>query len=306
MTIDRPGFGLALPLGLGCSRLGSVLGPGDDVASALIASALDQGIRFFDTASVYAQGDSERLLGRALGKRQDCIICSKVGQQLPLPNPALIPVKRLARFAAARSPVARRAVAKARARPLPRDWSPTFLAESVEAALKRLGRDQVDVMLLHGPPRSVLLDGDAVNALDKARQAGKIGRIGVSADDVPSALAALCDDRVQVLQIPLLPQSVEFEPVVAQAARVGVAVIAREVLGGAHAISGELRPEQFAAARIAELAARPELAMTLIGTTREVHLREALGRADGKGSEPLALRTNPPLAKENKLAFRLA
>lgn len=306
MTIDRPGFGLTLPLGLGCSRLGSVLGPGDDVASALIASALDLGIRFFDTASVYAQGDSERLLGRVLGKRQDCIICTKVGQHFPLPNPALIPVKRLARLAAARSPVARRAVAMARARPLPRNWSPTFLADSVEAALKRLGRDQVDIMLLHGPPCSVLLDGDAVHVLDKGRQAGKIGRIGVSADDVPSALAALGDDRVQVLQIPLLPQSGEFEPVIAQAARVGVAVIAREVLGGARAISGELKPEQFAAARIAELATRPDLAVTLIGTTREVHLREALGRAVGVGREPVVTRASTMVGTNQELSLRLA
>ncbi|WP_219892388.1 aldo/keto reductase [Aquisediminimonas profunda] len=306
MTIDRSGFGLALPLGLGCSRLGSVLGPGNDAATALIAAALDQGIRFFDTAAIYAQGDSERLLGRALGRRQDCIICSKVGQQLPLPNPALIPIKRLARLAAARSPAARRLVAKARAQLLPRNWSPNFLAEAIEASLRRLGRDQVDIMLLHGPPSSVLKDGDAVNALDQARRAGKIGRIGVSADDVPSALSALCDDRVQVLQIPLLPQSLEFEPVIAKAAGVGVAVIAREVLGGPQAISGEIRPERFAAARIAELAARQELAVTLIGTTNEVHLREALGQAIGVGRGPLTLRSNKPLAKEQQLSLGLA
>jgi len=176
----------------------------------------------------------------------------------------------------------------------------------VEVALKRLGRDQVDIILLHGPPRSVLLDGDAVHVLDKGRQAGKVGRIGVSAEDVPSALAALGDNRVQVLQIPLLPQSGEFEPVIAQAARVGVAVIAREVLGGARAISGELKPEQFAAARIADLATRPDLAVTLIGTTREVHLREALGRVVGVGREPVITRASPVVGTNQELSLRLA
>ncbi len=98
--ISRSGFALSLPLGLGCSRLGSVLGPGEDGARALIATALDHGITFFDTATIYAQGDSERLLGRVLGRRRDCVICSKVGQHLPVPGPASIKTGRPTKVAA--------------------------------------------------------------------------------------------------------------------------------------------------------------------------------------------------------------
>ncbi|MBI3515465.1 MAG: aldo/keto reductase, partial [Proteobacteria bacterium] len=52
---------------MGCSRLGSLLAAaGERGAERAVAVALDHGIRFFDTADIYGQGDSERLLGRAL------------------------------------------------------------------------------------------------------------------------------------------------------------------------------------------------------------------------------------------------
>ncbi len=148
---------------------------------------------FFDTASIYGQGDSERILGRVLGNRRDCIVCSKVGQRLPVPNPALMPVKRLARILAGRSHTIRRAVSNARAQPMPRNWCPQYLADAVDGSLRRLGRDQVDIMLLHGPPVEVLVEGEAIDALEAARRVGKVGIIGVSADDAASAQAAAAE-----------------------------------------------------------------------------------------------------------------
>ena len=54
-------------IGLGCSRFGSLVG-GTDAQSArgLVEAALDMGVRHFDTADIYGQGDSERFLGRLL------------------------------------------------------------------------------------------------------------------------------------------------------------------------------------------------------------------------------------------------
>ena len=52
-----------LALGLGCSRLGSVNGATGTEARDLLQAALDQGVRFFDTSNIYAQGDSERYSG---------------------------------------------------------------------------------------------------------------------------------------------------------------------------------------------------------------------------------------------------
>ena len=279
MPATPPGFALSLPLGLGCSRLGSVLGLGGEAARTLIATALDQGISFFDTADIYAQGDSERLLGEVLRGRRDCIVCTKVGQHLPMPGRALAPVKRLVRAAVSRSPAARPAVAKARARPMPTDSTPAYLARAIEASLARLGRDHAEILLLHGPTEPVLAAGEAIGALEAARQAGKIGLVGISTDDVAAALAALADDRIRALQIPLLPGEAAFEPVLARAAEQGVAIIANEVLGGPRARETDALPEGFAARRIAELAARPDIAVTLVGTTRERHLLEAVEAA---------------------------
>ncbi len=299
-------FALPLPLGLGCSRLGSVLGPDERTASALIKTALDLGMSFFDTASIYGQGDSERILGRVLGNRRDCIVCSKVGQRLPVPNPALMPVKRLARILAGRSHTIRRAVSNARAQPMPRNWCPQYLADAVDGSLRRLGRDQVDIMLLHGPPVEVLVEGEAIDALEAARRVGKVGIIGVSADDAASAQAALADERVRVLQIPLRPGETEFEGLIGTAVQKGVLVVAREVLGGPLAISGQVPAKRFAASRFAELCERKDLAVTLVGTTKESHLRAAADQLFGSHVRVDPEPARPDVAEARELSLRLA
>lgn len=281
-----PEFDLRLPLGLGCSRLGSVMGVTGVQAKALLGTALDEGIRFFDTSGIYAQGDSERLIGKVLGSREDCVICSKVGQYWPAQKQALTPLKGLLRIAVARSAGVRQAVAQARAKPVPRNWEPGFLRQAIEASLHRLNRDHIHIMMLHGAPATVLARGEAVGALEAARQAGKIGLVGVSADDVTAALAALADDRVRALQIPLLPGDGHFEPVLARAREQGVRIIAREILGGQRAITGSVDPAGFAATRIAELVARTDIAVTLVGTIREHHLRAATSAARARHAEP--------------------
>lgn len=81
------------PLGLGCSRLGSVNGVAGPDATRLLAAALDEGYRLFDTSNVYGQGDSERLIGNVIGNRSDCLVCTKGGKYLPFSKRILVPVK---------------------------------------------------------------------------------------------------------------------------------------------------------------------------------------------------------------------
>jgi aryl-alcohol dehydrogenase-like predicted oxidoreductase len=71
-------------LALGCARLGSVMTPlGPRESLVLLQRALSLGIRHFDTASVYGQGESERLIGRAVrGCRGEVCIATKAGQRL--------------------------------------------------------------------------------------------------------------------------------------------------------------------------------------------------------------------------------
>ena len=274
-----PQFDLSLRLGLGCSRLGSVMGATGPEAKRLLATALEEGVRFFDTSSIYAQGDSERLLGAVLGQRKDCIICTKVGQHLPLQMQALAPFKGLVRMAVSQSAGVRQIVAQARDKPVPTNWDVSFLTQGIESSLRRLNRDHIEIMMLHGAPAEVLSARKAVGALEAARRAGKIGIVGVSVDDVAAAMEALDDDRVGALQIPLLPGDDRFDRVLDRASERGVAIVAREILGGKRAISGAVDPTGFAASRIAELITRNDIAVVLAGTTTKSHLREAASAA---------------------------
>lgn len=265
-----------LRLGLGCSRLGSVNGTSGNEARALLQEALSYGVRFFDTSNIYAQGDSERYLGEVIGNRQDCVICSKGGKYLPLGKRVLVPVKGLLRLAARRSGSARDHVRQARANPMPTCWEADFLIRNIEASLKRLQRERIDVYMLHSAPEDILNQGQAVAALDQAREAGKIGLIGVSVDTPQAAMAALGDARVKVLQLPIHAGDRSYDAVLNKAKGSGVAVVAREILGGARAISGETKPGEHVATRLGEIANRSDIALPLIGTTKPDHLRQAV------------------------------
>lgn len=266
-----------LPLGLGCSRLGSVNGASDSEARVLLNAALEQGIRFFDTSNIYAQGDSERLIGEVLGKRDDCVVCSKAGKFLSWKSQVLVPVKGVLRVATRRLKSARQGVASARSKPMPRRWDPEFLQKSIDGSLRRLNRERIEVFMLHSPSAADLENGEAMGALELAQRAGKLGAIGVSPDDVEGAEAALKDPRVRFLQLPLRPGETDFDAVAKRATDSGVAVIAREILGGpvlgASAADAALR----AKSRIIEVTGRHDVAMTLVGTTK---LKNLIASAD--------------------------
>jgi aryl-alcohol dehydrogenase-like predicted oxidoreductase len=94
-------------LGLGCGGLGSLTRPRTRRESlSLIAAAVDSGITLFDTADIYAQGESERLLGEAL-RSADARVITKAGQQFPLAQRVLLPLRGVAKSLLARSARAR-------------------------------------------------------------------------------------------------------------------------------------------------------------------------------------------------------
>ena len=110
--------------------------------------ALDAGINFFDTADVYSDGDSERILGTALGaRRKDVVLASKV---------------------------------RGRAGPGPNDvgLSRAHIMASVDASLRRLGTDWIDLYQIHGYDALTPLD-ETLRALDDLVRAGKVRYIGL-------------------------------------------------------------------------------------------------------------------------------
>lgn len=233
----------------------------------MVRAALDLGIRDFDTANIYGQGDSERFLGAALRGFQDVRIITKAGQTFPLAKRVIVPFKRILRPIVARRPNMSAVVSNARAADLPRDWSPTHLRTSLEKSLRRLGRSHVDIFLLHSPGAEVLRQGDAMTALTDFKQEGKTLTVGASIDDMDALEAALDDPRVEAVQFPLHPGSAP-DPVLLSAAKArGVRLIAREILGGATSREGIDDALRFAARQPVDLA--------LLGTTKPERLRAA-------------------------------
>src|ERR1700730_14174292 len=87
------GLGEVSVLGLGCARLGSLTEPRSRRESlSLIAAAVNAGITLFDTADIYAQGESERILGEALKSIDACIV-TKAGQISSLAKGVPLPLR---------------------------------------------------------------------------------------------------------------------------------------------------------------------------------------------------------------------
>jgi aryl-alcohol dehydrogenase-like predicted oxidoreductase len=142
----------------------------DDVtAHSLVAEALDRGVNLFDTAPNYASTNSERILGESLlGKRDQVVLVSKFGHR---PEG-------------------------------PKDFSVDWFRESLEASLRRLRTDHLDVLLLHNPPESIYRGTDPIwNALDRAKGEGKIRHYGASLDFAAEIEACLDNTGSEVLEI---------------------------------------------------------------------------------------------------------
>ena len=168
--------GATIPaLGMGCWAIGGPWTAGgapagwgqvDDAESIrAIHAAVEAGIRFFDTAQTYGAGHSESVLGQALRDRPDVCIATKVGY-------AIDPAKRELTGA---------------------DATPAAIIASLEASLRRLGRDKVDLVLLHLNALDIPTAETVFAALSTLRDAGKVGAFGWSTDfpDRAQAYAAM-------------------------------------------------------------------------------------------------------------------
>jgi len=139
---------LVSAVGVGCNNFGARASLA--ASSAVVHKALELGINFFDTADVYGpRGVSEEYLGKALGdRRRDAVIATKFG-----------------------SPMADD--------PFTRGASRRYIVAAVEASLKRLNSDYIDLYQLHTPDPATPLD-ETLRALDDLVHQGKVRYIGHS------------------------------------------------------------------------------------------------------------------------------
>jgi aryl-alcohol dehydrogenase-like predicted oxidoreductase len=132
----------------------------------VVDRALELGITVFETADVYGRGAIEKCLGQRLAARPDVTVVTKIGTFRPEP-------------AADGQGVAYKR------------FEPAYLREAVQRSRERLGREKVDVVLLHQPTASTMSRGEAAHVLKELKQSGVIGAWGVSGGDIYVTRAAL-------------------------------------------------------------------------------------------------------------------
>jgi aryl-alcohol dehydrogenase-like predicted oxidoreductase len=217
--------------GLGCARIGGIFKQDPNDFVNLLSASLDHGINFFDTADIYSQGESERLLGRTFRRRRDrVVLASKAGFLLPTQRRVLARFKPLLRPLIGLIGLARHHVPGAVRGSLSQDFSPPHLRRSIEGSLRRLATDHLDLFQLHSPPTAIVQAADWVQILDRMKTEGKIRYYGVSCDSVEAALAALEHPGVSSLQLPISLLERRAVDALPKAHASGIAVVAREVL----------------------------------------------------------------------------
>lgn len=261
-------------LGLSCARLGSILTPLDRRGClALVEAAYDYGIRHFDTANTYGQGDSERHLGEALQRRRGSVcIASKAGHRLSAKQAVLGCLKAPLR-ALLRSHGAWRGRAAAQAGAAAREphgsFEPARLESSLHASLRRLRTDYLDIFYLHHPPPEVLADPRIAALAERLLRAGKVRAFGVYCDDAACARAAFAMPAAQIVQFEADP--LHDHELLALAARSGKFCVLKR-LSRMAATSGDYRSD-FVRRLEAVMALEPPAAI-LVSSTQVRHLFE--------------------------------
>src|SRR5690606_22881278 len=153
--LGRTGYSVSV-LGLGAGPIG-YLAVDQHAAGSILNLLLDSGVNLIDTAASYR--GAEETIGAAVShRRNDYVLVSKCGSLVPGVTGEA--------------------------------WSASVVAQTVDRSLARLRTDHLDVMLLHSCDLETLKKGEALGALIKARDAGKVRHVGYSGDNEAAAWAA--------------------------------------------------------------------------------------------------------------------
>lgn len=168
--LGRTGWNVST-ISFGAWAIGGTWGPvQDDESLAALNRAIDLGVNFIDTADVYGDGRSERLIAQLKKTRKESIVvATKAGRRL---NPHTA-----------------------------EGYNRANLTAFVERSLKNLQVDAIDLLQLHCPPTSVYYMPEVFAVLDDLVQAGKLRYYGVSVEKVEEALKAIEFPNVQTVQI---------------------------------------------------------------------------------------------------------
>ena len=205
-TVGEVGFG-AWAIGAAWGRVD------DDQSVAALHAALDAGLDFIDTADVYGDGHSERLIARVLKERggERPLVATKAGRRLPEQTVA--------------------------------GYSAENLEAWIDRSLRNLEVDALDLVQLHCPPTDAYYHPEIFERMDRLVERGKLRAYGVSVERVEEALKAIEYPAVASVQIiynmfRLRPAELFFR----EARRRGIAVIVRVPLASG-LLSGKFGPD---------------------------------------------------------------
>ncbi len=210
--LGRTGFKVS-EVSFGSWAIGGTWGPVEDKESmGALHKALELGVNFFDTADVYGDGRSEKLLGELRNKHNGKIyITTKAGRRLE-PHTA-------------------------------EGYNRKNLTAFIERSLKNLNIETIDLLQLHCPPTEVYYKPEVFGIMDDFVREGKIRYYGVSVEKVEEALKAIEYPNVQSIQIIFnmfrhRPSELFFE----QAKKRKVGILARVPLASGM-LTGKFKPD---------------------------------------------------------------
>jgi aryl-alcohol dehydrogenase-like predicted oxidoreductase len=185
-------------IGLGTWQLGADWGEVTEAAALeVLGAAVESGVTFFDTADVYGDGRSERLIGRFRAENPDVpiVVATKMGRRVDQ---------------------------------IPENYTLQNFWTWTDRSRRNLGMDQLDLVQLHCPPTAVYSSDQIYDALDTLVTEGAIANYGVSVETCDEALTAMSRRGTATVQIILNAFRLKpLEAVLPSAMQNGVGIIAR-------------------------------------------------------------------------------
>lgn len=171
-TLGRTGLQVS-DVGFGAMTIGGeIFGATDDQESLrTLHRALDLGMNFIDTADAYGRGHSEELLAQVLKtRRKEVVLATKGGNQFTVRQGL-------------------------------RNFDPDYITSALEASLKRLQIDTIDLYQLHNPSPEVMRHGEIFDRLERFKREGKIRFYGVSLEKTEDGIVAIETGKPDTLQV---------------------------------------------------------------------------------------------------------
>lgn len=242
------------PLGLGTVKIGrdqqvkypaGFTIPDDRAVRELLALAWDLGINTLDTAPAY--GNSEERLGQLLPHKNDWVIVGKVGEIFENCESCF-------------------------------DFSAAHTRMSVERSLKRLGREVIDVVLVHsdGDDMNIIQNEEACDTLQQLKREGLIRAVGMSTKTVEGGIWSV--ENMDVVMATYNPSHTEELPVLQRAAELNKGVVIKKGLQSGHADAAAGGGGVDAALRF--VLAQQAVHSVVVGTINPEHLKHNVAVAE--------------------------